>query len=168
AYAVQEGVMGIQTRATLWLVSLTAGLCVLYGVFSYGKHVQHVEDLAASQNAVIEQQAQNTAIAKYYTKNIIQTESEHDKDQATINRLRAAAAGGVRIHFPECPGTLPRSAQAESGQDGSAGLLSNGVDEDFARLQTEVDELVNRCAQLNIDTIRLNREVSGMIFRESP
>ncbi len=150
--------MEIQAKLMLWLVSLAAVLCALYGVFSYGKHVQHVEDMAASQKAVIEQQAQNTAIAKHYTEKIIQSESEHDKNQAVIDKLRAAA-GGVRIHFPECPGTLPRSAQAEPGQDGSAGLLSNGVDEAFAKLQKGVDALINRSSQLNIDTIRLNAEI---------
>lgn len=153
--------MGMQAKLMLWLVSLAAVLGVLYGIFSYGKHVQHVEDLAESQKAVIEQQAQNTFIAKHYTEQIIQSESEHDKNQAVIDKLRAAA-GGVRIHFPECPSALPRSAQAEPDQDGSAELLPNGVDEAFARLQAGVGELINRCAQLNIDAIRLNGEVSGL------
>ena len=85
-----------------------------------------------------------------YTEKLKQAGEQHDQDQSTIDRL-AADARRVRIHVPTCPSTA-------AGQDGSAGVFQQRVDEEFGKFRTRVGELVQRCDQLNIDAIRANSE----------
>lgn len=95
-----------------------------------------------------DERAAQLEAAKKLIERFNQAEVQHDQDQATIARL-AADAQRVRVHIPTCPAS-------SADTDGSARVLSNGVDEEFGRLQTRVGELVERCDQLNIDAIRAN------------
>jgi hypothetical protein len=87
-----------------------------------------------------------------YANKITEGDTQHAKDQIAINNLRDAA-GRVRVEFPAavCP-----AAQAGDSTHGAAGVLPNRVDKEFAVLQERVGEIIQRCDQLNIDTINLN------------
>lgn len=77
-------------------------------------------------------------------------QEKHDADQKTIARL-AADARRLRVNFPVCVA----SASGE-GSNGAGRVLPNRVDEEFAIFQEEVGRLVERCDQLNNDTLRQN------------
>lgn len=83
-----------------------------------------------------------------------QAEVNHDKAQITIaglhDQLDKLQINGI------CGNTLPESGISSTSPDGTSGLLSARVDEEFARLQKRTSELINRCDQLNIDAVRLN------------
>lgn len=96
-------------------------------------------------------EAQKLALISYAEK-INQAEVQHDQDQALIDRLHNDA-GRVRIHLPACPAN---AAVTGPGQNGTAGVLSNRVDQRFAEFQARVGSLIARCDQLNIDAIRAN------------
>lgn len=97
-----------------------------------------------------EADAANLKAAQDYIERLKSAGEQHDKDQATITRL-AAAARGVRVHIPTCP-----AAAGAENPDGGSGVFSERVDAEFVRFQTEVGQLVERCDQLNIDAIRAN------------
>ena len=78
-------------------------------------------------------------------------QEQHDHDQVTIDRL-AADARRVHIHLPAGCDT----AASADDPHRAAGLLSNRVDQSFARLQARAGGLFSRCDQLNIDAIRAN------------
>ena len=148
--------MTLQIKLILWLSSLAAVIALFYGAYYYGKHMQGLEDSTAQADAVRAQLVTNQAALLDYTNQLKKAEDRHDTDQTTIDNLHSAA-GRVRIHIPTC--SVPRDTQTIASTDGSAGVLPDRVDADFANLQNGVDELTKRCDQLNIDTIRLNTEL---------
>ena len=88
-----------------------------------------------------------------YANRITTAGVQHDKDQATINRL--SAAGRVRVQFPVC-----KSAGTEASSNEAGGVLSNRMDELFGRFQSRVGILIEECAKLNIDAIEHNSSCS--------
>ena len=107
----------------------------------------------ASANASLDQAAAVTQIRH-------DSEVEHGKDQGTINNL-AELNRRMQIHIPTRSCEADASGTASPGTDGGTGLFSAGVDAEFAEFSRRTEELINRCAQLNIDTIRLNRELAN-------
>ena len=78
-----------------------------------------------------------------------------------INDLSERIARGVPVHFPTICRAVPSGDPATAGQDGSAGILSDGVDAAFAEFKQQAELLiVNKCATENIDAIRLNSELT--------
>jgi len=85
-------------------------------------------------------------------------EEQHAKDQLVINRL-GSELGRVRVHLPAIGcGALPGAGQGATDSNGTSRIFSERVDESFARLQSGVGQLVQRCDQLNIDTIQMNAQ----------
>lgn len=83
-----------------------------------------------------------------YAKRITDAGEQNEEYQLIINRL---ANKRVRVTFPVCP-----VAKTSTNQDGNSRILPNRIDEEFGRFQSRVEELINRCSQLNIDAIKLN------------
>jgi len=82
-----------------------------------------------------------------YAKTIVTAGEERAKNEQTIANLRTAA-NRVRVTFPVC--------QKTTNRDRASGALHSGVDDAFARLQTRVGVLIDRCDRLNIDAIESN------------
>ena len=106
----------------------------------------------ASANSAIDQAAAVTQTRH-------DSEVQHGKDQGTINNLAGELNRRMQSHIPtrSCESSSPGTASP--GTDGGAGLFSAGVDAEFGKFSRRTEELINRCAQLNIDTIRLNSEI---------
>lgn len=144
--------MNIQAKIA---AAVAAILLVLGGVW----YVYHLGYKAGSNEVQVQwdadkikrDEAQVAALIAYADR-IRQGVEEHAKQQVIINGL-TADAGRVHIHLPACPGN---TAPAGQNPDGSAGLLSDRVDQGFARLQERVGRLFARCDQLNIDAIQAN------------
>ena len=149
--------MPIQAKLILWLLSVAVVLGVLFGAYHYGRHVQGLEDDELRNAAVIEQQTKNQAALLAYTEKIQTAGEQNDKNQTIISSLHDEL-NRVHVHIPTCAVSNPADASTDSG--GGAGILSNAVDESFARLQDGIGELTKRCDQLNIDAIRINAEVN--------
>lgn len=137
------------------LIGLAAGSLPAWWITA--DHYQGViaQEHEEQQKLVIEQQEQNRLALLAYAKHIAEGSVQHDKDQIIINRL-AANARRLRIHFPTCP--VPGDTETSADSDRGARALSNALDGAFADLQGAAGSLIERCDQLNIDAIRLNRE----------
>lgn len=79
-------------------------------------------------------------------------QEKHDADQKTIARL-AADARRVRVNFPDCS-----AITSSEGADGGSRIFQQRIDSAFGKFQQGLEELVLRCDQLNIDSIRANNE----------
>ncbi len=93
-------------------------------------------------------EAQKQALVAYANR-ITTAQEQHDHDQVLLTQLHDDL-GRLRIHLPTCPD------QSAKNSNGGTGVLSNRVDESFARLQERAGRLFTRCDQLNIDAIRAN------------
>src|SRR3990167_3319485 len=93
-------------------LAIVAALAWMYNAID-----QRVYDRAQSEH----NESMNKALLAYAA-TITTAGTQHDKDQAIINRL--SAAGRVRVTFPVCP-----IAKSSTDPDGSAGVLSNRMDE---------------------------------------
>lgn len=112
---------------------------------------EHLQQAAVVQNQLIEKQK----IAAAHAAQITTAETQHAKDQLTLNDLRDQLVS-VRIHIPIGGCTVSGVSQAGTNPDGTTGLLSARVDAAFADLQAGVGRLTARCDQLNIDAIQAN------------
>jgi len=83
-------------------------------------------------------------------------EEQHAQDQLVINRLGNQLAG-VRVKLPTvgCD-SVSGAGQTTSDSNGTSRILYQRVDAAFARLQTGVGQLIQRCDQINIDAIEAN------------
>jgi len=84
-------------------------------------------------------------------------EEQHAKDQLAINHLGAQLAG-VRVQLPTGCGTMPGTAAAGANPDGTGGLATARADEYLAAAQRAIQDIGQRCAQLNIDAIAANNK----------
>lgn len=149
--------MGIQLKIIAWLLSVAAVLGVLYGAYHYGRHVESLEQAVIRDSAIQAQQETHRLALLSQSAKIINAGVQHDTDQNTITSLRAQL-GGVRIHFPTgCSVPKPADTRADSG--GSAGVAVKGADDYMADAKRAIDDIGQRCAQLNIDAVRLNSEM---------
>ena len=135
------------------LVGLAGGALPSWWVTSTYYQGVIAQEHEAAQKLVIEQQEQNQLALLAYAKRITDAGVQHDKDQATVNRL-AADARRVRVVFPACP--VPGTAEGGADSGGGTGTLSDKLDEYFGSLQKETGRLIERCDTLNIDAIRQN------------
>ena len=110
----------------------------------------------ASANASLDQAAAVTQIRH-------DSEVEHGKDQGTINNLAGELNRQLQIHIPTRSCKTDSHGTASPSTDGGGRLLSAGVDAEFAKFSRRAGEIISRCDQLNIDTIRLNKELKTMI-----
>ncbi|MHB0965334.1 MAG: hypothetical protein ACYC36_02660 [Bellilinea sp.] len=153
----------------IWIkLALVAALAA--GAFVAGVHSSktHYETIIATNQIKTDGlvQAQQAANVKLLADNAALTkaaEVQHASNQSTINALtkRVADLSVVRIHIPTSSSTVCAGTQPGPDQDGASRILSDGVDEGFARLQARVSELVQRCDQLNIDAIKMNASLAG-------
>ena len=136
------------------LVGMTVGAVPSWWVTStYYQGVLSAEH-EQQQRLVIEQQEQNRLDFLAYAKRITDSGAQHDKDQATLNRL-AANARRVRVTLPNrCP--VSTATQAATDQDRDAGLAAERANEYLAQARQSIQELGQRCAELNIGAIRMN------------
>jgi len=84
-------------------------------------------------------------------------EEQHAKDQLTINNL-AGKLSRVQVNLPKCGGAVPGAGQASANPDGTGGLAAARADEYLAAAQREIQDIGQRCAQLNIDAIAANNK----------
>lgn len=77
-------------------------------------------------------------------------EVQHETDQHTIDNLHGQL-GRLQVN-----GICRSTVQQGHNPDGTTGVLSSRVDEEFARFQSRVSEIIQRCDQLNIDAIKFN------------
>ena len=146
-------------RADLWMVKLAGALAILAAI-GYGLWTLHHDGYEAGRNEILaqwnaarrDQATAQKAALEAYARQLTRAEAQHDKDQALIDHLHAAA-GRVRIHLPACAG---QPAPGAAHPDGAAGLFPAGVDQSFAAFQDEVGGIIARCDQLNIDVRRAN------------
>lgn len=130
-------------------LAVVAGvLALLYSLYWYVDHTGYVRGRNEVIQADIEHE-RNSLLA--YAERIKKSEEQNAKYKGLIDRL-AADAGRVRVHLPVCP----QPAGTTQGENGGAGVLSNRVDEAFADFQRQVGELVKRCDELNLDSIKSN------------
>jgi hypothetical protein len=109
--------------------------------FGYYKIEQKGYDRAQA-----ELQQANLELAIAYANRLTKAEGERDANQVIIDRL---ASQRVQVHFPVCPST-------GQNPDGTAGILSQRVDQIFADFQERGRVLFERCEALNADAIKLN------------
>lgn len=129
---------------------------IVRGKFDDTARLKEQAAAQAAQNKLVQDWAANMAAA---TTRMTTAETQHDKDQAAIDNLRADA-GRVRIHIPVCqPAGTATDAKTSADTDGRAGTLSSRVDAAFAGFQAGVAELIYRCDRLNIDARRLNAAI---------
>lgn len=106
----------------------------------------HIKQIGYKQ-CETELQAKNLELALAYAERIKKAEEQRDKNQAIIDRL---ASQRVQVHFPVCPNT------GSQDSNGTAGVLSQRVEQSFADLQTRGRVLFERCEALNADAIKVN------------
>ena len=112
---------------------------------------EHLQQAAVVQNQMIE----NQKLAAAHAAQITTAETQHAKDQLTLNTMRDQL-DRVRIHIPIGGCAMSETSQAGSNPDGTTRILSERVDAAFADLQAGVGRLTARCDQLNIDAIQVN------------
>lgn len=111
---------------------------------------EHVKQIGYKQ-CETELQAKNLELALAYAERITKAEEQRDKNQVIIDRL---ASQRVQVHFPVCPNATDQNS------DGTAGVLSQRVEQSFTNLQTRGRVLFERCEALNADAIKLNDSVT--------
>ena len=147
----------MEAKLVGWLLSVAAVLFLLFGCYKYGRYVERLEQTKQNDAAVIKQQVEHAKDLEAFADRLRLSGDQHDKDQTVTNDLSRKLLGLRRIHIPTCD--VPTPSQAGSGESGSAGILSNRVDESFASLQARADELFLRADQLDADARRLNGEL---------
>jgi len=122
------------------ILAVVVGLVASHtGAYFKGRHDESMQQVEQQRDGLLA-----------YAERIKQGEVQHDADQATINRL-TTDLGRVRVHIPTC--------SAGAGQDGGAGVFSEATDRAFESLRVGDDQDFQRCDQLNIDAIRLNKNL---------
>jgi hypothetical protein len=125
------------------LIGIVAVLLLLMAAARYFDH-------AGYERCRAEMEAQNLKVIAAYNARLNKAEGERDANQNIIDQLNAHARS-VRIHIPICP-----SVAGAEDKNGTAGVLSQRVDESFARLQERTGQLFKRCDELNLDAIKVN------------
>lgn len=128
------------TRIGLYLVAI-AILCAAMW-YGYTKIEQKGYD-----RCYAELQAKNLETVIAYANRLTKAEGERDANQVIIDRL---ASQRVQVHFPVCPNTTTQDS------NGTAGILSQRVEQSFEDLQTRGRVLFQRCEALNADAIKVN------------
>jgi hypothetical protein len=107
----------------------------------------HKIDQGGYNRCLAETKVANLKLALAYANRLTKAEGERDANQVIIDRL---ASQRVQVHFPVCPATTAPNP------DGTAGLLSQRMEQSFADLQTRGRVLFERCEALNADAIKVN------------
>ena len=149
----------MSTNWIILLVGLTIGALPSWWVTHtyYGKVIAQGHE--AQQALVVKQEAAHTEALLMYADEIVTAKGKRDENSRIVAGLRREL-DGLRVHFPTCAGSP--AAEGGAGADGGSGIFSAGVDEEFARLQGRVGELVERCDTLNADTIEQNERIKSV------
>ena len=121
----------------------------------YEKIIASME--AAQADAVAKMQEQQLKDAAARDKLLHDAGEQHAQDQLRINSL-VFQLNGVRIHFPTGAGgsSLPQGGAASGNQNGTCRMAASRADEYMAEAQRAINDIGQRCAQLNIDAIQSN------------
>lgn len=122
-------------------------LALFAALFSAYKYI----DYRGYQRAKMEMQQEELELAIAYANRLVEAERERNENKILVDRL-SAESRRLRIHLPVCP-----EGQSADNQNGRAGLFSQRVDESFARLQARGTSLFERCEEINLDAIKINR-----------
>ena len=133
-----------------WLAGFGTLLLLLLSSYLYGRHAEHLLNEAEKVKAIEE----TNAIISAYNKRIIDAETQHDKDTITVNNARIALN-----RLPVPIKTCSTTTAASTNTNGTSGVAATGDDEAMARFKQGMDEIGNRCADLNIDAIRYNNSI---------
>lgn len=107
--------------------------------------------LASAQSYIAEQAA--------HDQDVTNAGVDHAQNQIALNAL-SDQLNGVRVKFPAriCP-SAGKQSPSGSGMDGASGMADARINNALAELQRGIDSIGQRCAQLNIDAIQLNKSV---------
>ncbi len=122
------------------------------GVYEYRNGVTVTK--AAYEKQQIQVDAKSAALIATKDALILEGDTQHGKDQITIDRLAGQLSDRMQVHIPTAK--CSANSQGSTDTNGAGRILSDGVDAIFARLQAGVGRLVERCDQLNIDAIASN------------
>lgn len=137
-----------------YLTEIKIGLLVgLIAILAWGEW-KFVADGYKKQIAVMESTAQK-AKAEFLLQQAVLTQkaqAQHEQDQLNVNSLYDDLQR-VRLHVPasSCIST------PDTNQDGASGVAPSRIDTDLAEAQQAIAAIGERCAQLNIDAIALNK-----------
>lgn len=146
----------MNTHVAALLVGLAAGAAPAWWLTA--DHYQGViaEEHEVMQRNVIEQQQASLVAFEAYIQRGKTAGVEHDKNASIVRNLNREL-DRVRVNFPTC--AVSEATEAGTDTNGTTRILSDSVAALFARLQSRVGELGERCDKLNIDAIRLNAEM---------
>lgn len=113
------------------------------------------ENQVKADSLVIKQQEKNQKELDEYLKKINRSQGKYD-EQIIINRSIGSELARLRVSISAGCRSVPGADKAPADQDGTGGILSNRMDESFAKLQERAFELFQRCDQLNTEAVRLN------------
>jgi len=118
----------------------------------YQKRIAEMQK--AQQTAVAEALTAQLAAAAAHDKQLHDAGDQHAKDQLLINSL-TSQLGRVHINFPS-GGAVPQGGTGTGNQDGDCRVAAARADEYMAEAQRAINDIGQRCAQLNIDAIQSN------------
>lgn len=118
----------------------------------YGKIIATME--AGRADAVAKEQANQLAEKAAKDKIIHDAGEQHAKDQLLINAL-SSKPNSVRLHLAG-GGAMPKAGASTGNSSGTCGVASTRIDEYLAEAQQAINDIGQRCAQLNIDAINAN------------
>ena len=142
----------LQRLAVALVVILVAALA-LYGAYWYVDAQGFARGKKEVQGELLKQK--DEVIKAYITRlNIVEENYAKDKVQLDSTTAALAKFSSVQIHIP-VPDCGSAKASPDNG-DAGAGLLSAGVDEEFARLQGRASALFKTCDELNLSARKAN------------
>jgi hypothetical protein len=147
-------------------LKIMALIAIAAGIFGAGAYVSRDHYLSIiSTNAANYAKAYSVSVNEALAKaeahqiDVTKAETQHAKDQLSINAL-TLQLGGMRIHIPVCGSAAGQGSAPGQSSDGASGVLSSSMDDSFARLQAGAGKLFQRCDQINIDAIQLNESLN--------
>ncbi len=140
---------------------MVALLSVYGGWYFTSEHYQYkIANMEADVQRVTNNElARLQQMALVDAKKFRQAEEQHATDQLAITRLGAQLAG-VQLKLPahDCS-AVPGITETASNQNGTGGLAAARADEYLAEAQRAIQDIGQRCAQLNIDAIEMNAKI---------
>jgi len=136
------------------------GLSVYGTWYVTSDHYQKViaEQQVKEDEAARQQLEHLRLLATEHAEKSRQAEEQHAADEITITRLGNQLAG-VRIHIPSVScGAVSGTSQTAADSNGTSGMAAARIDEYLAEAQRAIQDIGQRCAQINIDAIKANAQ----------
>jgi len=147
-----------QFLAKFVLILATAGLGGFAGWYVTSDHyLAEINALkVANSNAVNAELMRQQKLAGIRAEKSRLAEEQHAKDQLVISRL-GNELGRVRVHLSAIGcGALPGAGQGATDSNGTGRMAAARADEYLEQARRAIQDIGQRCAQLNIDAIASN------------